>query len=123
MGRAVLEAYKIAVEKPLGTSFVSEAIDVNTIDNVGIIIETTGVSQSSGEFKVEARAAGRREKDSSAWVGLDVSPAMLLPNSDTQLLVAIRSMPFSQLRVRFIAGAPSDDGFATVWVEGKGGNV
>lgn len=107
--------FKALDAESLAADFQSGATDLNYIDNVGITISTSGVTDNTGTFTIEIRNG---ENDS--WQTLSLDTPMVLSNADASFNVSLNQVPFSQIRIAFAAAGGTPDGTATAWIVGKG---
>lgn len=118
MGRkTALPGYKLATAESLAADFETAAVTVLTMDNVGINIATSGVTDNTGTFAVEHRIY-KDEQNYSAWAELTLSPAPSLASADDVLFINLNQLPPGQIRVTFTAAGGTPDGTCDVWVSG-----
>lgn len=117
MRKQLLLAKKIETAKTLATSFNSDAIDVNTADNVGFFIYTDSVTDNTGNFQVQIRPY-KDSTSSGAWI--DLGSASTLADADNSFFVVNRQLPNCQLRIAYTAAGGTPDGTCDIWVSATG---
>lgn len=102
----------------LATDFTSDPVDVVLVDNVGINIDCTSVSDNTGSFYVDHRIY-KNGNSFSAWAELTLDSTPQLANDDATFLISLNQLPKGQVRLRFVAAGSTPDGSCDVWVSGK----
>lgn len=100
----------------LAADFQSEVVDIPYIDHVGITIVTSNVTDNTGTFTIEVRNGER-----DTWQTLTLDTPMALSNDDASYNLSFAQIPFSQMRIKFVAAGTTPDGTVTAYVAGKGG--
>lgn len=107
----VITPYQLFSEN-LDASFVSKAVNVQFLDNVGIQIAVT-TTANTGLFTVEASI------DGVTYDTLKLSPVIpALVNASTTISVNLNQIPYVWIRVRFVLGTGTN-GTATAFVAAK----
>ncbi len=111
--KSVLTPYKLLDQVSLASAFQSQPITIQYLDNVGIIMACTGVTDNTGEFKVECSI------DGEIWVDIEVDPQILLNNADDNILINLNNLPFSKVRLSFEPAGGTPDGVVTGFITAK----
>lgn len=115
MGRKnVILPHLLADDQSLASNFNSTAVNVQYLDNVGIQIVTSSVTDNTGQFSVEV------SNDNVTYEAVTVSPAIsALSNADTNIFININQIPFTWIRVAFVAAGGTPDGTCDIHVTAK----
>jgi len=93
----VLKPYQL-LNRNIDQSFVSDAVNVQYLDNIGIILNVTTTS-NTGLFTIEA------SNDGSNFSTLELDPPIAaLADASTAITVALADFPFAYIRIRFVIG-------------------
>lgn len=110
--KQLLIASKIGDALDLSGAVQTNPVTIKTADNVGIVIETSGVTTNTGTFTVQYRAY-KDENNFSAWA--DLATTYTLASADAVFFRKELGLPNGQIRVSFVpAGTP--DGTADIWI-------
>lgn len=119
MGHKNFFEKKVSDAQSLGADFSTDPIDVGTrVDNVGINIETSGVTDNTGIFYIDHRVY-KDANNASGWAELTLSSAPTLADGNDTFLINLNQLPKGQIRVRFVAAGGTPDGTVDIWVAGK----
>lgn len=89
-------------------------MDIGWQDNVGVQINTNGVTDNSGQFSIQVTIDGK------SWEPVVLSPPIpSLSDADAQIFCNLNQLPFKKLRVAFSAAGGSPDGACSVWIMAK----
>ena len=112
--------YKLAETQSLAAAFSTQKTNVHLSDNVGILVETSGVTDNLGTFSVEVRMVPAEGKGSpSSWATLTLDSVPTLTNSDQSFLINLNQVSFTEIRVSFSAAGSIPDGTANIWVTSR----
>lgn len=109
----VLLPYKFLDAQSLASSFNSEVITIQYLDNVGITLACSGVTDNTGEFFVECSI------DGETWIDIEVSPQILLDDADDNILINLNNLPFSKVRLTFAPAGGTPNGVVTGYITAK----
>ena len=109
----VLLPYKFIENESLAASFESQEITIQYLDNIGIVLACTGITDNAGEFKVECSIAD------GIWVDIEVDPQILLTNADENISINLNNLPFNKLRLSFTPAGGTPDGVVTGYITAK----
>lgn len=114
MGRkSVILPYAIMQAVDLTADAASQVVNIQYLDNIGITIQTDGITDNDGQFKIQI------SNDQILWQDVILDPAIpALADSDAQFAIALSNMPFAYLRV-FFEAATGTDGTATAILTAK----
>ncbi len=98
------------------------AIGVNTVDNVGFWLVTTGITNNTGTFYVEIRAL-KDENHYSPWVALTLDDNLVVANADVAFFINLNQLPPCQVRLSLVAGGTSAFDVKTVTFPTKAGSA
>lgn len=116
--KGFIEGHRLADDQSLAANFNSNVVTIKSIDNVGIVIETSSVTDNTGTFGVDVRIK-KDDNTFSSWVGLTLSSTPTLANADDQFFINLNQLPPCELRVTFTAAGSVPDGTCDIWVSGK----
>lgn len=100
----------------LAVEQVTPAFDIRWHDNIGIQLDTTGVTTNTGTFYVEAtnqnpfNADGSQVSSVISWEALDVEPVNTLTNTDAKFRINANQVPFGFIRVHFVPAGDTPNG-------------
>ena len=114
MDKQLLVANKISDAQVMTGNFQTDPIKITTADNVGLWIDTSGVSANTGVFTVQVRAY-KDANNFSDWA--DLATTYTLANADAVFFRKETSLPTCQLRVSFVG---SGDGTVDIWLSATG---
>jgi len=109
---------KIESAKSLAANFVTEETNIQNLDNVGYLIECSGITANEGIFTVEVKIQVT-ENQESEWSTLTLDSSMILANADNNFVVYLNQLPFTHVRIRFTTSS-STDGIADIFIMSKG---
>lgn len=120
----IIRPFKILAGQSLAAGFQSSPINIDYMDNIGIIIDASSVTDNTGTFTVEARAKDPATNATSSWVNLPLSNGSTvapptLADADASFDVFLYNVPYSEFRIVFSAAGGTPDGVADVWIESK----
>lgn len=108
--------FKISSAQSLATNFTSPPMNADYMDNVGIIIDCTGITDNMGVFTVEARFVPAQGKGpASAWGALTLDIVPTLANIDEVMIINLNQFPYSEFRISFAAIGGTPDGVCDIW--------
>lgn len=116
MGRMNLLVKKLSDGEAMTSDFETDPVMIETSNNVGIWIETAGVTTNTGTFTVQVRAY-KDENNKSGWV--DLATTYTLANANASFFRKELSLPNCQIRVKFV-GAGTPTGTADIWLSATG---
>lgn len=120
MARKNIARKKIASGVSLATAFQSELSNVQWLDNVGYIIETSGVTDNTGTFSVQVRNTTSDDpNEQSQWANLTLTAVPTLANANAVFAINLNQLPFSEVRVAFTPAGITPDGTVTIWASIK----
>jgi hypothetical protein len=114
-GKRVTQPYTWFTAEDISVNFTSPSFSVRNLDNVGIAIRCTSVTDNTGEWTVEATS----DPLGLAWFDLEVTPALSLADADEDFTIHITGIAFDQIRVVFTAAGTIPDGVATAYIQAK----
>ena len=119
MGNTIIK--KLADAQSLAASFNSSVIPAGPfIGNIGINIETSGVTDNEGIFYVDHRIVSSQDsRIFSAWADVGISSNPTLSNTDLTTMISLSQVPVGELRIRFEVAGVSPDGTVTIWFSGR----
>ena len=118
--RASIVSYKMFDEVDLTVNQTSSVSHIQNLDNIGIMISTTGVTDNDGMFKVQV------SNDKEVWADIPFLDnetqtfvtAIGLADADVVLPLSLTQVGFTYLRLVFEAGTGTD-GVATATISAK----
>lgn len=120
MARKNIAVKKILTAQDLSADFQSIVTNVDYLDNVGVIIKTSGVSDNTGSFGIQVRIKNTQDDQNySDWSDLTLNPVPTLADTDTDFNINLKQVPFSELRVVFAVAGGTPDGTCDVWLMAK----
>lgn len=109
-----ITAHLLTDNQSLATDFQSEIVNISYLDNVGVQIVTSSITDNLGEFSIQASINGVN------WETLTLSPVIpSLADADTTILANLNQLPFKQFRVSFEAAGTTPDGTCSIWISAK----
>jgi hypothetical protein len=109
MGRKnILKSFKMISDGDMSGNIVSSITNVITLDQASILLEWTG-SAVDGEFFVDARNG-----EKGTWNALDFNTSMLAEADTDHHRIVFTSMPFTDIRVRYVRTAGTGTLNATI---------
>jgi len=118
MSRSNFFSKKLETAKTLASNFSTDPIDITTIDNLGVNVSASSVTDNTGSFFIDHRIY-KDANNFSDWAELTLSSTPQLADADATLLINLNQLPHGQMRLRFVAAGSTPDGVADVWVSGK----
>lgn len=113
----VIYFFQLSDDADLSADYVSDPFTVKTLDNIGILIEVTGVTDNTGTFEVQKRyKSAKNEGTYTDWVTITFSTGLTLGDADTTHEFFMRQINPCQLRVKFTAAGGTPDGIANIYV-------
>lgn len=117
MGRKNVAAKKLSSAQSLAASFFSPVTDTTKMDNISYIVETSGITDNTGTFTLQARNKHSDNlNDQSQWI--DLVSAAALANADTAFGIDA-DIKFSETRLKFVAAGGTPNGTCNIWFQGK----
>lgn len=89
-----------------------------SLTNVGIIIETSGVTDNTGTFDVQYRVNNGDEQ--SGWATLTLGSTPTLANANATYLINLNQIPPGDIRIAYNSGGSVPDGTAAIWIAAGG---
>ena len=117
--KSLMPANKISVDKSMGSNFETDPIKVDTADNIAFWINTSGVTDNTGDFVVQVRPY-RNSVSFGEWTDLTLSSAIQLANADINHHVNLNQLPNCQIRLKFTAAGGTPNGTCNIWISGTG---
>lgn len=115
MARKNIARVKITTGQSLASSFQSPSSDVQYLDNVGVIIQTSGVSAGTGTFGIQVRdKIGDNPSSYSNWADLTLSGIPTMAGADQTIAIGLTQLPWSEFRVVYIASGGAN-GTVDIW--------
>lgn len=111
--------FKIAAAHSLAASFSTSPMNVDFLDNVGIIIDATNVTDNTGTFDVQVRFKDPKSGEVSGWGSLTLDTVPTLADASAVLVVNLNQIPFSEFRISFTAAGAVPDGSANIWFSAR----
>jgi hypothetical protein len=109
--------FRLTTARSLATQFFTSATNVDYLDNCGIIIDATGVTDNTGEFTVQVRFKDVKNPNIvSSWGELTLDTPVVLADADGVLVINLNQIPFSEFRIAFTPAGGVPDGIATIWI-------
>lgn len=115
--KTTIGGVRIANDQSLASNFQTSAYEIEMIDNVGLTIETSGVTDNTGTFAVQVRIR-ENENIVSGWVSLTLSSVPTLANADDSFFVSLNQLPPCEIRVTFTAAGGTPDGTCDIFFSG-----
>lgn len=112
--KQLLQANKISDAQAMSGNFQTSPVMIETADNVGLWIDTSGVTANTGVFTVQVRAY-KDDNNFSDWA--DLTTTYTLANADTVFFRKELGLPNCQIRVSFVG---SGDGTVDIWISATG---
>lgn len=113
--RSRLQSKKLADGQSLEASFNSEVFDIKTVDNIGINISASSVTDNTGTFEIEWRVY-KDANEFSDWAELTLSSTPTLADAAATFAVILNQLPPGQIRVKFTAAGGTPDGTCDIWI-------
>lgn len=102
--RSFIKGKKLASAQSLAADFSSDSTVVLTVDNVGYIISTAGVTDNTGVFQVWIRIKNSdNENEQSEWAQLTLSAVPTLADDDDVFFINLNQLPPCEAQVRYVA--------------------
>lgn len=119
-GRGFLKGKQIESAMSLsGGDTESEIFNIpRSLANVGIIIETSGVTDNQGTFDVQYRI--NNDKEQSGWATLTLGSTPTLSDADATLLINLNQIPPGDVRIAYNSAGVTPDGTAAIWIAAGG---
>ena len=108
--KQILNASKLASAQVMTGNFQTDPVKISTADNVGIWIDTAGVSSNTGVFTVQVRAY-KDENNFSDWA--DLATTYTLANANAVFFRKEVNLPTCQIRVSFVGNG---NGTVDIWI-------
>lgn len=89
-----------------------------TIMNVGIIIETSSVTDNTGTFDVQYRI--NTGDETTGWATLTLGSTPTLADADATFLINLNQIPPGDIRIAYNNGGGTPDGTAAIWIAAGG---
>lgn len=109
----VSKAYALETARTLASNFTTDAYSVEYLDNVGICIKCSSVTDNTGTFTIQGSV------DGVTFVEITVSPVMVLADASQNFLINLNQMPFKELKVDFVAAGGTPDGTCDIAIMAK----
>lgn len=113
------EPFKILTAQSLAVSFFTSPMNVDYLDNIGIIADCTGVTDNTGTFAVQVRFKDKDTGAVSNWGDLTMDTVPTLASTSAVIVINLNQIPFSEFRLAFTAAGAVPDGIATVWFSAR----
>lgn len=115
--KTMLPGVRVENDKSLASSFQTTAYEIESIDNIGFVIDCNNVTDNTGTFAVQVRI---REDENvvSDWVSLTLSSAPTLANAAAEFFVSINQLPPCEVRLSFTAAGGTPDGDCDIYFSG-----
>ena len=112
--------YKLESAKSLATDFQSSVINIENIDNIAFIIETSSVTDNTGTFGVQVRfKKPNSPTEMTEWISLTLDTAPTLADTDGEFYVYLNGLVATEIRLTFTAAGSTPDGTVDIWVSGN----
>ena len=120
MGRRdFVRGKKLNAAQSLASDFSATSTTVLTMDNIGLIISTSSVTDNTGTFAVWVRIKhSDNVNEQSSWAKLTLSAVPTLANADDVFFINLNQLPPCELQVRFVAAGGTPDGTCDIWLSG-----
>lgn len=120
MRKNMLPAKQIESAKTLASNFQTDAIRIETADNVGFYIYCSSVTDNTGTFAAEVRPYKDDNTLGEDWIPLTLSTTPTLNNADDDFFVSLNQLPNCQVRLSFSAAGTTPDGTCNIWISATG---
>lgn len=101
----------------LAASFNTAAFRVISMNNVGFIAVTTGVTANTGAIVPQVRIK-KSETEYSAWVNLTLDTPVVLADADISYFINLNPLPPVEIRLAYTKGSGTQDGTVDIWMSG-----
>lgn len=99
--------------KSLASSFTTTEFNVESVDNVGFIISTSGVTANTGTFVIQKRYQAKDNPvNVTSWA--NVGSTLVLANANAVAELTINQTVPCQLRISFTPGGGSPNGTCAI---------
>lgn len=109
--------------KSLGTDFTTTATNIENLDHVAWIVETSSVTDNTGTFTAQVRMTDANANEASGWVELDFTPAATLADANATLHLQLFDIVATEARLKFVADGGTPNGTAKITVQGRRGGA
>lgn len=89
-----------------------------SLKNVGIVIETSGVTDNTGTFDVQYRINNGDKQ--SGWATLSLGSTPSLSDADATFLINLNQIPPGDVRIKYNSAGGTPDGTAAIWIAAGG---
>lgn len=115
MSRKTTVKRLLASGESLGASFNSDPVGGDLLDNIGIWLETAGVTDNTGTFAVQVRWFSEDGLTFGPWTALTLSSVPTLADADANFFINLNQIPPAQFRVAFTAAGSTPDGTCNIY--------
>lgn len=116
----VATPFRTLSAQSLAADFETSPMNVEYLDNVGILIDATAITDNLGTFSVWVRfvpAEGRGAP--SNWAELTLDSVPTLTNTDETLFINLNQVDFTEVKLVFSAAGATPDGVADIWISAR----
>lgn len=106
--KSVVKSHKMMDAGDMSSTIVSSVSDVLNLDQASIHISWSGAAVG-GELFLDARNG-----ESDSWYELDFNVSMLVSTDSGDHQIVLNSMPFTQMRLRYVPSAGTGSMTATL---------
>lgn len=112
--------FKIATAQSLAANFSTSPMNVENLDNVGIILDCKSITDNTGTFAVEVRfKVDTVGPQSSGWGELTLDVVPTLADAPVVIPINLNQIPFTEFRITFTAAGGTPNGNVDIWFSAR----
>jgi hypothetical protein len=113
--RDILQGVQLAALQSLAATFTTPIIQVNTIENLGLTIATSGLTANTGTIVPQFRIY-KDVNHFSEWIPLNA--VLTFANINVLQMIYLNQLPPGQIQFVFTPGGAGPNGTMNMWASG-----